>query len=176
MDMADFPKEIFYQNYGPLCNYAAAIVKDPDAAEDIVQNLFIQLWQKSRFQDVKQIEGFLLRATKFKCIDYLRSKQKSSFITLEEYIAEASEDQAPFAIKEEDIEPLFHYFASKLPPKTRQVFLKSRGGMSYREIAADMNISIKTVENQMGRALKHMRNLLKAHKLLSLFLLLQSGM
>ncbi|MDW3647208.1 MAG: RNA polymerase sigma-70 factor [Bacteroidia bacterium] len=172
--MSDFPKEIFYQNYGPLCNYAAAIVKDSAVAEDIVQNLFIQLWQKSSFQKVKQIEGFLLRATKFKCIDYLRSNQKTRLISLESYMAEASVGPSPFEIQEKDIEPLFHYFAAKLPPKTQEVFLKSRNGMSYREIAEDLDISIKTVENQMGRALKHMRSMLKEQNLLTLLLFLQS--
>jgi len=172
--MSNFSKEIFYQNYAPLCNYAAAIIKDPVAAEDLVQNLFIQLWQNNKFQKVKHVDRFLLKATKFKCIDYLRSNKKLRFIPLEDQLLEPSHAQFPTEIREEDIDPLFHYYTSKLPPKTREVFLKSRSGMTYREIAEEMDISVKTVENQMGRALRQMRNLLKEHNLLALLFLLQT--
>ncbi len=64
-------------------------------------------------------------------------------------------------ITEADIEPLFYYYATKLPPKTREVFLMSRiGQMSYKEIAEELNISQKTVENQMGSALKKLKRIL----------------
>ena len=160
---------IFNEHYAALCNYAIAIVKDKMTAEDLVQNLFIQLWQQKKMDSIQNMEGFLLRATKFKCIDYLRSKKKKQTIELSEI--ENPSFQTPSEIGEEDIDPLLHYFAAKLPPKTQQVFLKSReDGMTYKDIAADMDISVKTVENQMGRALRKMRALLKEHHFLSFFL------
>jgi RNA polymerase sigma-70 factor (ECF subfamily) len=73
------------------------------------------------------------------------------------------------SLNEEDIIPLLHYFAAQLPQKTKEVFLLSRtNNLTYKEIAQEMNISIKTVENQMGRALRMMRQLLKDQKYLSL--------
>ena len=154
---------IFKTHYPALCNYAFAIVKDKMIAEDIVQSLFVQLWENKKMNAVQNHERFLLRATKFKCIDYLRSAKTKKTVDLND-IDEPSYQKLS-EIKEEDISPLLHYFASKLPPKTRMVFLKSREEQkTYKEIAEQMNISVKTVEGQMGRALRQMRSLLKEHQ------------
>ncbi len=169
--MSDPIKDIFYKNYSSLCNYASAFVKDPMEAEDIVQNLFIQLWQSGKLQQIEHTERFLLKATKFKCIDYHRTVKTTQPIPTDEVLKGVHSPKSD--INEEDIEPLFHYFASKLPPKTRVVFLKSReGGMTYKEIAEEMDISVKTVEAQMSRALKQMRQLLIQYDFLSLLFFL----
>lgn len=169
--MSDSFQNIFNQYYSSLCNYATAIVKDPATAEDIVQNLFVQLWENNIFQSIEQPERFLLKATKFKCIDYFRTSKTTNVVALEGF--EEIPDQPQSDITEEDIEPLLNYFASKLPPKTRAVFLKSRKkGMTYKEIATEMDISVKTVENQMGQALRQMKSLLKEHNFLSLIFFL----
>jgi RNA polymerase sigma-70 factor (ECF subfamily) len=162
-------ENIFRQYYSPLCNYASKIVYDDVIAEDIVQSLFIQLWENKKLDKVEKIERFLLRAVKFKSIDYLRTKMTNTEILIEEI-----EDNRNIGeLKEEEIEPLLYYYASKLPPKTREVFLLSRkSGLSYKEIAEEQGISVKTVENQMGNALKTMRKLLKEQDYLLLVLLL----
>jgi len=158
-------KNLFNQYYSPLCNYATKIISDSTIAEDIVQDLFVQLWENEKLEKIENTERFLLRATKYKCIDYLRTKRINIEISLEnlpEIIYTEDKD-----INEEDIEPLLHYYTSKLPPKTREVFLLSRkSGLTYKEIANDLNISVKTVENQMSRALRIMRELLKDNELL----------
>ncbi len=162
-------EEIFHQYYSPLCNYAAKIVGDESMSEDIVQNLFIQLWENNKLSEAKSVEHFLLRATKYKCIDYIRTKKVKNEIALDNYSDVA--DTFISELTEDDVEPMFHYFAAKLPPKTREVFLLSRkSGLTYKEIAAELGISVKTVENQMGRALRKMKELLKEQKLLSFLL------
>ena len=163
-------EHIFHQYYSPLCNFALRIVKDEHAAEDVVQNLFIQLWEKDKLSEVKNVEHFLLRSVKFKCYDYLRTRSAEKEVPLDS-IQEAGA-LAASELKDEDIDPLFHYFAAKLPQKTREIFLLSRkSGMTYKEIAEELDISVKTVENQMGRALRMMRKILKEHDLLMLLLL-----
>ena len=158
-------QNLFNQYYSPLCNYATKIISDSTIAEDIVQDLFVQLWENEKLENIENTERFLLRATKYKCIDYLRTKRINIEISLEnlpEIIYTEDKD-----INEEDIEPLLYYYTSKLPPKTREVFLLSRkSGLTYKEIANDLNISVKTVENQMSRALRIMRELLKDNELL----------
>jgi RNA polymerase sigma-70 factor (ECF subfamily) len=158
-------QNLFNQFYSPLCNYATKIISDSTIAEDIVQDLFVQLWENEKLEKIKNTERFLLRATKYKCIDYLRTKRINSEIPIEnlpEIIYTENKE-----INEEDIEPLFYYYTSKLPPKTREIFLLSRkSGLTYKEIANDLNISVKTVENQMSRALRIMRDLLKDNELL----------
>ncbi len=138
-------------------------------AEDLVQNLFIQLWESDKLKVVEKYEYFLIRATKYKCIDFLRTKRVGQEIYLDD-ISEVFSIKS-YDLEEEDIEPLLHYFASKLPPKTREVFLLSRkSGLTYKEIAGELDISTKTVENQMGRALRMMRGLLKEQGYLALIL------
>ena len=163
-------ENIFHQYYSPLCNYAIKIVKEDGVVEDIVQNVFISIWESGKFNNIDNYEGFLLRAVKYKCIDYLRSKRITSDIPLES-ISELTPSKTSSDIAEEDIEPLLHFFASKLPPKTKEVFLLSRkSGMTYKEISEELEISVKTVENQMGRALRILRKVLKHYDLLMLLL------
>lgn len=164
-------KHIFNEYYSPLCNYATKIVKESTIAEDIVQSLFIQLWETNKLTTIEKPERFLLRSTKFKCIDYLRKHNASSTVLID---SELTNEKANLLdLNEEDIEPLLHYFASKLPPKTREVFLLSRtSGLTYKEIANEKGIAVKTVEAHMSKALKTMRILLKEHDFFSLLLLL----
>ncbi len=148
-----------------------AIVKDKMTSEDLVQNLFVQLWQDGKLAEVQHPERYLMRATKFKCIDYLRTSKNRQFVDLEEVARTLTQEEMDSTIEEADILPMLHYFASKLPPKTRAVFLLSREEeLSYKEIAARLDISVKTVEGQMGRALRQMRVLLKEHPLLCFLL------
>lgn len=151
-------EHIFHRFYSPLCNYASKILGNSHDAEDLVQSLFIQLHNKNMLHTINNIESYLLRCVKFKCIDFMRTRHLSSNIELipDESGTEMQE------ITEADIEPLFYYYAAKLPPKTREVFLLSRiGQMTYKEIAAELNVSQKTVENQMGSALKKLKSILQ---------------
>lgn len=162
-----FFESVFHTYYSPLCNYALKVTGDPAISEDLVQNLFLQLYSNKALTSVSDPERYLLKSIKFKCIDFLRTKDTLKEINLETIADSASESLSD--ISEEEIESLLHYFASKLPPKTREVFLMSRkSGMSYKEIALELNISVKTVETQMGRALRQLKQILKSQNLLSL--------
>jgi len=157
--MQQFEK-LFRQYYSPLCNYAMKYTEDEAAAEDIVQALFISLWETKKYREIKDPGRFLLRAVKYRCIDHLRGKKGDSSLLPEEAASSVPFEMSE--LKEEDIEPMFRYFASRLPEKTREIFLLSRrAGLTYREIAEELDISVKTVENQMGRALRILRDLLK---------------
>lgn len=164
-------KHLFEEYYNPLCNYASKILNNDMDAEEVVQSLFIQLWENNKLSEIEDPERFLLRSTKFKCIDFIR-KDKSKKETLENEFVD-HDYESELDIQEEDIEPLLLFFASKLPPKTREVFLLSRKSkLSNKEIAEEQCISIKTVENHMGKALKDMRKLLKTHDFFKLLILL----
>ena len=84
MDLNPKFEEIFHQYYSPLCNYASKIIGDDAMAEDLVQNLFIQLWETDKLLSVKSHEHYLIRATKFKCIDHLRTKSVINEVSLDE--------------------------------------------------------------------------------------------
>lgn len=152
-------KELFDKYYEALCNYAAVWIKDNNGAEDLVQTLFMQLWENKKYKEVQSIENYLIKSLKFKCIDYLRTHKKYQIETLDPTLNLSAPQSL---LKEEEILPLLHFYAALLPPKTREVFLLSREkGMRYQDIADTLDISIKTVENQMSRALSILRKVLK---------------
>ncbi len=167
----DYFESILHSYYSPLCNYALKIVGSVDIAEDLVQDLFLQLYEKNALVNVNDPERYLIKSVKFKCMDYHRSKSKRREVNFEDYMHEPT--QTVSDLHEDEIEPLIHYFAAKLPEKTRMVFLLSRDSeMTYKEIAEELNISVKTVEGQMGRALRQLRTILKSQNYLSLILFL----
>lgn len=164
-------QQLFEQQYSALCHYAFAIVQDHDDAEDIVQAVFVDFWSKISQREIDgPLENYLVRAVKFKCIDFHRStaiKRK--------YESEAIHNQPidePEPSDNEELTNMINMAIHQLPEKTQEVFLLSkREGLSYKEIADKLHISPKTVENQMGRAFKHLREKLKNYKDLLVFLI-----
>ncbi|HPR62335.1 MAG TPA: sigma factor, partial [Prolixibacteraceae bacterium] len=65
-------EKVFHRYYSPLCNYASKIIGNSHDAEDMVQTIFIQLYNKNQLANIDNIENYLLRSVKFKCIDFLR--------------------------------------------------------------------------------------------------------
>ena len=156
---------LFERLYSPLCNYAFAIIKDHDDAEDIVQSIFVDFWNKEDKSGIEvKIDNYLIRAVKFKCIDYQRKvavkrKHEAETVHTTNIFEEETEEENP------QLKDMLNIAISQLPEKTREVFIMSKlDGLSYKEIAEHMNISPKTVENQMGRAFKHLREMLKDYK------------
>jgi RNA polymerase sigma-70 factor (ECF subfamily) len=156
-------KIFFETHYSRMCRYAFAIVHDHDEAEDIVQGVFVEFWKKEDKDDITaNFENYLIRAVKFKCIDFQRK-----LVVKRKYEAEAVHEQAYTEEEDDNQEELkqaMHKAISELPEKTKEVFMMSKlDGLSYKEIADNLEISPKTVENQMGRAFKHLREKLKKH-------------
>lgn len=162
-------KDIFENNYSALCNYANTIIKDKHLAKDIVQSVFIQLWENQKIGQLKNPAPYLLKCVKYKCIDYLKQPSRKREILTDTLLDIRKEEFQ--SLQEADILPMLHFFVDQLPKKMRQVFLMSRQQeMTYKEIAVELNISVKTVENQMGTALKKLRILLKEHHYLPVLL------
>ncbi len=158
-------EEIFHEFYSPLCNYASRLVGDDAMAEEIVQDLFVHLLERNSLNRVDQLDRYLIRSVKFRCIDHLRHQQKENPIRIDQ----KHEDIADVThASDEEMDALFHYLVAKLPPKTRTVFLLVRQSeMTYQEVAEELNISVKTVEAQMSRALQKLRIYLKDYGYLS---------
>ena len=163
MTKQDF-KQLFEQYYNPLCNFANSILYDSTKAEDAVQDVFVKMWQKKdTLEDLEHLKSYLFRATKNKCIEYLRKLKldqklsEESARQLEVSSSINTDDEADkYLLKEK----LFNSIR-QLPPKCRDVFTMSKiNGLTYNEIAEELGISSKTVENQMGRALRLLREMM----------------
>lgn len=142
-----------------MCNVANKILHDKDAAEDVVQDVFTKLWAKKI--EVPQLQpgkNFLFRVTVNATLDHLEKNKR--IIRLEDQspnVGAANETQEKLDLKE--LEAKISRSLDGLSPKCRAVFILSRyEGMKYREIAEHLDISVKTVENHMGKALSHMRD------------------
>ncbi len=164
--------ELFERLYSPLCNYALSILKSRDEAEDTVQGIFVDFWNREDKNIEGNIDHYLIRAVKFKCIDYQRKAIVRRKYEAETLHTSTIEDDQP---EEENpkMKEVVGVAIANLPEKTRQVFILCKmEGKSYKEIAEMLKISPKTVENQMGRAFRHLRESLKDQRGLLGFLLI----
>lgn len=157
-------KSVFENEYQNLCRYAFSYMGDEHAAEDVVQNTFIKIWERKKdLLKSEQVKYYLVTAVRNNCISELR-KTKTSNTT--EYSSVVEPEPEPFFSKmlqdELDKERYGRIVDAldKLPPRCREVFLLIKlHGMSYKQAAEILNISVKTVENQMGKAITIFRNM-----------------
>jgi len=157
-------QEIFYKYYEPLCKYAFTIVKEPHSCEDIVQETFLRVWEKKQnLIGSEELTWYLYTAIRNNCLSFLEKKQKTVLgdFNGKEIIDTPGEQPAPNA-KETDYDTLLNKALENLPPKCREVFVLSRvSNLTYKQISESLGISIKTVENQMGKALKILRSYIR---------------
>lgn len=170
LDQATF-EDLFKSNFAYLCNFAKQYVEDGDTAQDLCQKVFIQLWEKRATLDSNQnLKSYLFTAVKNSCLNYIRDhkKYRSKILDLDCGDIEFSE-QAVDRLATNDLQAVIEEALNQLPEKCRKVFEMSRfQEMKYKEIAEELDISQKTVEAHMSKALKLLRAHLKENWLLML--------
>ena len=155
---------IFKTYYQPLCNYAYSFVHDRDEAEEIVQATFLSVWEKRDNLTIHTgVKPYLYAMVRNAALNVLKhEKIKQQHATVELAVAERSVESVTRTVMASELEDRIYKALNKLPEQCRLVFKLSRfEELKYAEIAEQLNISIKTVENQMGKALKIMREQLK---------------
>ncbi|MBV7529063.1 RNA polymerase sigma-70 factor [Chitinophaga sp. sic0106] len=155
-------EQIFKSHYKGLHAYAYTILKDDIMAEEMVQNVFCKLWEKSSEIKIKEsVSGYLYRAVYHESINYLRhEKVKASHVAYARYQHTTPANTLPASGKVQlrELQEKLQAALLELPEKCRTVFQMSRfDELKYQEIADKLNISVKTVENQMGKALRILR-------------------
>jgi RNA polymerase sigma-19 factor, ECF subfamily len=166
-------ERIFKEFFNPLAYYARIFTKDQDSAKDIVHNVFINLWEKRDDISFEQsIKSYLYTSVHNRCLNHLRDRAKfikddvSEFEFLNSQSVEDSYD-----IETKETESRINDAINSLPERCREVFkLKRFEELKYSEIADLLNISIKTVEAQMSKALRILREELKDYLILLLWL------
>lgn len=149
---------LFQDYFVPLTQYARLYLKDEDDAKDLVQKLFTQMWeQPDRFEAESSIQGLLYSAVKNRCLNWLKHEKVKK-----EHQQYTAQTKAKLYVVQDDdhsdLEKKIEKALQLLPEQCRRVFELSRiDGLKYKEIAEQLNISIKTVEVHMGKALRHMR-------------------
>jgi RNA polymerase sigma-70 factor (ECF subfamily) len=160
---------LFRRLYPRLCAYAKKFLMDSDDAEEIVQEVFYSLWKhRSRLDEDKSLNSYLFTSVKNSCLNHLNSlsnKTKHAELMRFLYVQEAADNVNSYhALLAKDLEQDFNAALEHLPSECRKIFELSRTeGLKYKEIAHKLNISIKTVETQMSRALSKLRLQLREH-------------
>ena len=163
---------IFRTWYSPLCNFAYSFLKDKDESEEIVQSAFVAFWEKrSQIEIETSLKSYLYRSIRNACLNAIKHekvKRAHADHTLAHSNLAVEGDDAVRVELEQRIENAM----SALPEQCRLVFKMSRiEELKYAEIAEQLGISVKTVENHMGKALRIMREELKDYLVLVLFLM-----
>jgi RNA polymerase sigma-70 factor (ECF subfamily) len=166
-DIAAF-EMLFRTYYQSLCNYACTFVRDPEEAEEVVQNTFTNIWEKRDTLSIHTgVKPYLYAMVRNACLNQLKhAKIKQQHAAMEIAVGERSVESVSRTVEASELEVRIQEAMSKLPEQCRLVFKLSRfEDLKYAEIAEQLNISIKTVENQMGKALRVMREQLKDYLL-----------
>ncbi|MFC5409828.1 RNA polymerase sigma-70 factor [Larkinella bovis] len=165
--------ELYNRYFRLLFNYAYGKVNDQFAAQEIIQELFVNVWQQRHRNTIQCCRSYLFSSVKNLIISYYRKEftRQYHYNQWEIQTRESSEltDQPLLTA---DLQNRYEQGLHLLPPKCREVFLLSRKGQSNREIARQLEISEKTVEQHMTKALRTLKVYLKEH-FVHIFLLIQ---
>jgi RNA polymerase sigma-70 factor (ECF subfamily) len=167
---------LFRTYYQPLCNYAYTFVQDRDDAEEIVQSTFLSVWEKRENLEIRTaVKPYLYAMVRNACLNVLKhEKIKQQHAAIELAVAEKSVESVTRTVMASELETRIYEAMEKLPQQCRLIFKLSRfEELKYSEIAEQLDLSVKTVENQMGKALKIMREQLKDY--LPLLIVLMNG-
>lgn len=158
-------ERLYYLFHKWLLSISIAIVRNREASEEIVEDVFFELWQKRHeYDQIKSIESYLYVTVKNRSLDYYRKHSKNHFIEIEELnnlvVKISPEDVYLF----EELRSQIDSAVAELPPKCAELFrLVKLEGNSYKKAARKLGITPKTVENQIGIAVKRMSLMLESY-------------
>jgi RNA polymerase sigma-70 factor, ECF subfamily len=166
--------EAFDRYYAGLCFYASKFVHDMDESRSLVQQVFVDLWIKRDKLDIQHsLKAYLFAAVRNYALDYLRHKVVES-----KYLHEVQPESVTIErdlIEEAELNSRINSAIEALPEKCREVFMLCRfEELHYSEIAQRLGISIKTVEMQMGIAMKKLRSKLTDNQTIQILMYLFS--
>lgn len=160
-------EEIYSRYYNYLCHATYKILNDSVATEDIVQDVLMEIWKKKEALNITiSLKAYLRRASINKALNHLRG-QKIKFEDDDSYKETfIDSDDSLEKLEYSELSDVINKTIEALPEKCRIVFSMSRfESMSYQEIATSLEISIKTVENQISKALRILRAKVKSHEM-----------
>ncbi len=159
-------EQLFRDNYSDMCAYANRFLNDVAASEDVVQEVFVKLWNNK--EDVSQLRSqrsYLFRAVRNSCLNLIKHIQiREDYKQDNERQMTLDEGHDGDGELISELEQKIRKTIDRLPIERRKVFIMSRyDGLKYREIADKLGISQKTVEKQIGSALRFLRQELKEY-------------
>ena len=156
---ADF-EVMFKTHYSDLCSYAHGFLKDPDAAEEVVQEVMFRIWTRRASLTIEtSLRSYLFRAVRNGCLNVLKHLNiREEYKSFREREMEENQCSTEDEMIISELEQKIRVAIDHLPVERRKVFILSRyDGLTYGQIAEKLGLSVKTAENQMGKALKSLR-------------------
>lgn len=164
-------EQVYKTHFKPLYAYAKTMVRDGDTAEEIVQQVFFKLWEKRDILHIQEtVKGYLYRSVYHDSMNHLKHLKVRE--THRQYVINQNPTGNPALqnLETKELEKRLATALLKLPEKCRTVFQLCRfEELKYKEVAEQLNLPVKTVENEMGKALRLLR--LSLSDLLSVVLL-----
>lgn len=151
-------REIFHAHYERLCQYAFTILRDMDDAEDVVQSMFLKIWEKRHDLIITHtIKSYLYKAVYNQCMNQLEHRAVHNKFQEHNAIKKQRGVQHPEVFPNE-LEERIMAAINTLPKQCRTIFMMSRyQEMKYADIAKTLDISVNTIENQISKALRILR-------------------
>jgi RNA polymerase sigma-70 factor (ECF subfamily) len=162
----------FRKQYRPLVAHVLKFLRDPDEAEEVVQDVFVKLWEKrGEITAQTSLSAYLYTSVRNQC--YNMSKHQEVPNKFRDHVLHVSKEyEEEDHSREEVLLDHMEEVVGALPDQCQLIFRMNKfEGMKYKEIAESLDLSVKTVENQMGKALRILREEMKTFASLSLFLI-----
>ena len=159
IDIKEF-ETIFRQHYPELCGFANKYLHDLDAAEETVQTVFVKMWEKrAELEITTSVRSYLFTSVRNGCLNYIKHmKIRDDYKEHNQREMDQNRVLADDDLEASELENRIHSSINSLPEKRKKIFILSRyEGLKYQEIAEKLNISVKTVEHQMGSAIKQLK-------------------
>ena len=159
-------EEMFRTYYTEMCQYCLRFVRDEIVAEEVVQEIFLNIWdRRSTLSINSSVKAYLYTSVKNRSFNYIKlqlPKEQKKVDVEDVSISEQISDSIEEDIVNNELHAYVRAAIDNLPPKCKVIFNLSRdSGMTYKEIAEELDLSVKTVENQVGVALKKLRTQLQ---------------
>ncbi|MFN7116083.1 MAG: RNA polymerase sigma-70 factor [Saprospiraceae bacterium] len=164
---------LFRQYYSYVCKMVYRVIPEAGVAEDLAQDIFFEMWRRKELLNITSIRAYLRRAALNRTLNYLRNRKIKWDDDQSLPELESKDTPTQQTVETAELEKMIEIAIDQLPERCRMVFLLSRfEELSHQEIADQLGISIKTVENQITKALKHLRTVLQPYLSANLLFLL----
>ncbi len=150
---------LFHQHFEAVCTFLSYYTHDQDLIEDISQDIFIKLWEDRDTVNIFFIKTYLYTAARNRMLNYLRNEHNRSVLAEKWALSELEKQKASDCVNMDEFYSVYEKAVDTLPAVCRDIFnMSKRGHKTYREIAFEKGLSVKTVEAQMSIALKKIRS------------------
>jgi RNA polymerase sigma-70 factor, ECF subfamily len=157
---------VFKTYYEDLARYAFSILKKSEDSEDLVQQVFVNFWEKREQTIISgSLKSYLFRSVHNQCLNKIKhDKVKANYVVHSQYYDTKYHSEVEEELEGKELAEKIEMVIESLPNQCRKIFVMNRmEALKYKEIADKLDISIKTIENQIGKALKILRGSLGSY-------------